>query len=61
MPEELNIEESLESKLSFMRDNLAISFARECLRIDPEKRPTCEELMNHNYFDNFREEFEDEL
>jgi hypothetical protein len=32
---ELDIDEALEQKLSFLRCNSAISFARECLRLDP--------------------------
>lgn len=29
--------------------------------MDPSMRPTCEELMNHDYFNEFREWFEDEI
>jgi len=29
--------------------------------LDPLKRPTCEELMAHDYFNDFRDWFEDEI
>jgi serine/threonine protein kinase len=51
----------LEVKLGFLNSNSAISFARECLRLDPKKRPNCDELMAHDYFNDFREWFEDEI
>ena len=38
-----------------------MSFAIDCLRLDPSQRPTCDELMNHEYFNEFREWFEDEI
>ena len=44
-----------------MNCNGAISFARECLRLDPKRRPNCDELMAHEYFNDFREWFEDEI
>lgn len=59
--DDLDIDSSLEGKLSFLRNNAAISFARECLIMDPEKRPSCADLMNHDYFNEFREWFEDEI
>jgi serine/threonine protein kinase len=57
----LDIDQSLESRLGFLRNNAAISFARECLRLDPFQRPTCDDLMAHDYFNDFREWFEDEI
>ena len=51
----------MEVKLGFLNSNSAISFARECLRLDPKKRPNCDELMAHDYFNDFREWFEDEI
>lgn len=30
-----------------------------CLQLDPSLRKTCEELLEHPYFDSFREEFKD--
>ena len=39
---EFNFDNSLESKLAFLQSNSAISFARECLRMDPLQRPTAE-------------------
>ena len=34
-PEDIDIDYSLEAKLGFLKNNSAISFARECLRMDP--------------------------
>ena len=58
---EFNFDNSLESKLAFLQSNSAISFARECLRIDPTQRPTAEQLLEHDYFNDFRDWFEDEI
>jgi len=58
---DLDIDLSLECRLSFLGNNSAISFARECLRLDPKKRPTADELMAHDYFHEFRDWFEDEI
>lgn len=58
---ELELDHTLEVKLAFLNSNSAISFARECLRLDPRKRPNCVELMAHDYFNDFREWFEDEI
>jgi serine/threonine protein kinase len=51
----------LEVKLGFLNSNSAISFARECLRLDPKKRPNCDELMAHDYINVIRDWFEDEI
>lgn len=58
---DLDIDTTLEGRLSFLKNNSAISFARECLRMDPLQRPTCEELLDHDYFNDFRDWFEDEI
>ena len=58
---ELEVDYTVEGKMSFLNCNLSISFARECLRLDPRQRPTCEELMAHDYFNDFREWFDDEI
>jgi len=58
---DLDIDSTLEGHLGFLKNNSAISFARECLRLDPQQRPTCEELMQHDYFNDFRDWFEDEI
>ena len=39
----------------------AMDFLQLCLVMDPNKRATCEDLLNHSYFDGFREWFEIEL
>jgi serine/threonine protein kinase len=57
----MNIDQTIEERLGFLNHNSAISFARECLRLDPRMRPSCEELMSHDYFNDFREWFEDEI
>jgi len=59
--ETADYENSLETKLSFLQNNAAVSFARECLRMDPGQRPTAEQLMEHDYFNDFRDWFEDEI
>lgn len=61
MPEELFVDLTLEGRLGFLENNAAISFARDCLRLDPLKRPTCDALMQHEYFNDFRDWFEDEI
>ena len=38
----MNYEKTLESRLAFLSNNATVSFARECLRIDPRHRPTAE-------------------
>lgn len=38
-----------------------ISFLEGCLVMDPSGRLTCEELLEHSYFDQFREWFQPEL
>ena len=59
--ETADYENSLEAKLAFLSNNAAVSFARECLRMDPNQRPTAEQLMEHDYFNDFRDWFEDEI
>ena len=39
----------------------ALEFLRGCLVMEPSHRLKCDELMEHEYFDGFREEFEAEL
>jgi len=58
---EFNYENTLESRLAFLGNNSAVSFARECLRMDPKQRPTAEQLLDHDYFNDFRDWFEDEI
>lgn len=37
---------------------LGIDFIRQCLIIDPKKRPTVDELLEHPWIEKFREEIE---
>ena len=60
-PPEYNFDHTLESKLAFLQSNSAVSFARECLRMDPQRRPSAETLLAHDYFNDFRDWFEDEI
>ena len=60
-PPEYNFDHTLESKLTFLQSNSAVSFARECLRMDPQHRPSAETLLGHDYFNDFRDWFEDEV
>ena len=60
-PPEYNFDHTLESKLAFLQSNSAVSFARECLRMDPQHRPSAETLLAHDYFNDFRDWFEDEI
>ncbi|XP_066282954.1 cyclin-dependent kinase-like 1 isoform X1 [Branchiostoma lanceolatum] len=39
----------------------ALSFMKGCLQMDPASRLTCEELLDHPYFDLFRDEFDSEM
>lgn len=59
--DEFNFDHTLESRLAFLQNNSAVSFARECLRIDPQSRPSAEHLLQHDYFNDFRDWFEDEI
>jgi serine/threonine protein kinase len=52
---------TLESRLSCLQDNAAIAFTRECLRLDPKQRPSAQQLLQHEYFNEFRDWFEDEI
>mmetsp|Transcript_24230 Transcript_24230/g.43079 ORF Transcript_24230/g.43079 Transcript_24230/m.43079 type:complete len:247 (+) Transcript_24230:758-1498(+) len=56
-----NAKSSLEDKLSVL-DPLAIDFIKLCLAYEPSNRPSCEELLNHPYFDHeFKVELEQEI
>lgn len=58
---DFDYDNTLEAKLAFLGNNSAVSFARECLRMDPEQRPSAESLLEHDYFNDFKDWFEDEI
>jgi len=39
--------------------DLGISFIKQCLTLDPMKRPTAEALLNHPWMQSFRAEMQD--
>lgn len=61
MINDIDMEATLEAKIGYLNSNSAINFARECLRLNPLMRPTCEDLMQNDYFNDFREWFDDEI
>lgn len=52
--------EPLESKFPGCSRH-AMDFMKNCLVMEPEKRLTCSQLLDHSYFDGFKEHFEAEL
>ncbi|XP_028400917.1 cyclin-dependent kinase-like 2 [Dendronephthya gigantea] len=60
LPETKQIE-PLEKRIKVA--SLALDFSKQCLRLDPDSRPTCTSLLKHEYFtkDNFSERFATEL
>ncbi|XP_028393404.1 cyclin-dependent kinase-like 4 isoform X1 [Dendronephthya gigantea] len=52
--------ETLEEKFPYIPQP-AMSFLKGCLVMEPDSRLTCAELLEHKYFDGFRERFEPEL
>lgn len=58
--DDYNFDSTLDARMEGS-SNSAVSFARECLRLDPRKRPTAEELLDHDFFCDFKEWFEDEM
>jgi len=55
-----NFDSTLDARMDG-NSNSAISFARECLRLDPKKRPSALDLLDHDFFCDFKEWFEDEM
>jgi serine/threonine protein kinase len=55
-----NFDSTLDARMEGS-SNSAVSFVRECLRLDPKKRPTAQELLDHDFFLDFKEWFEDEM
>lgn len=58
--DEYDFDSTLEAKMEGS-SNAAVSFARECLRLDPKQRPTAKDLLEHDFFSDFRDWFEDEI
>lgn len=58
---EFDFSNSLEARLEGLANNAAVSFARECLRLDPARRPQASELLEHDFFSNFKEWFDNEI
>ena len=54
-------QESLQERMGVDIPKQAMDFLQLCLVMDPNKRASCEDLLNHSYFDGFREWFEIEL
>lgn len=46
--------EPLEKKLPKDMDSDGLAFLKACLDKDPAKRPTCDQLLRHNYFGNLK-------
>lgn len=46
--------ESLRSKIPRHLDEAGFDVVKKCLDKDPAKRPTCEQLMKHPYFNNVK-------
>jgi len=44
--------EPLERKFPYVSEN-ALNFMKCCLAMDPSKRWSCEQLLDHSYFDNY--------
>jgi serine/threonine protein kinase len=62
LAEEFEYDWTLQARLEKCQaSNVAVSFARECLRLDPKQRPSASVLLKHDYFNNFREQFDDEI
>ncbi|XP_031797375.1 cyclin-dependent kinase-like 2 isoform X1 [Sarcophilus harrisii] len=59
---EAEVAQSLESRFPKL-PTVVIDIAKKCLQIDPDKRPFCDELLHHDFFnqDGFAERFSEEL
>ncbi|CAF0765614.1 unnamed protein product [Rotaria sp. Silwood1] len=56
---EPDIIEPLEQKFPYVSER-SLDFMKSCLVMDPEKRFTCSQLLQHPYFDGFTNDFERE-
>ncbi|CAF0794726.1 unnamed protein product [Didymodactylos carnosus] len=54
-----DIIEPLEQKFPYVSER-SLDFMKSCLVMDPEKRFTCSQLLQHPYFDGFSNEFDRE-
>lgn len=64
MPDEgdFDFSNSLDARLEGLGlSNAAVSFARECLRLDPAQRPSAATLLQHDYFQSFTNQFESQI
>jgi len=52
---EFDYQNSLDARFDGLKEssNAAISFARECLRLDPAQRPSAADLLKHDYFNEY--------
>lgn len=46
------LQEPLEKKFPYVSEN-ALNFMKCCMAMDPAKRWSCEQLLEHPYFDNY--------
>ncbi|CAF1213259.1 unnamed protein product [Adineta steineri] len=56
---EPNTIEPLEQKFPYVSER-CLDFMKSCLVMDPDKRWTCNQLIQHQYFDGFTNEFDRE-
>jgi cyclin-dependent kinase-like len=51
---EPEVNDPLENKIPKNIEELGMDFLRKCLDKDPQKRPNCEQLLRHQYFNNVK-------
>lgn len=60
-PDDFEYDCTLESCLEKSASNAAVSFARECLRLNPKKRPSAKDLLAHDFFNDLRIWFDEDF